>query len=354
MSGSDEVELAGYGELLEQVKDQVRTARVQAARTVNTELIGLYWQIGRLILDRQASQGWGTKVISRLAADLRAEFPGMRGFSQRNLVYMRTFATAFADAEQAITQQAVARLPWGHVTVLLDRVDEPTVRAWYAAQAAEHGWSRATLTHHIATGRHGRLGAAPNNFPATLPPAESELAREIVADPYDLDFLALDPGYTERELEDALVARLTHFVSELGAGFSFVGRQYRLAVGEQDYYLDLLFFHLGLRRFVVFELKVGGAEPEHLGKLNFYVNAVDDLLRRPEYGDGGSIGILLAADRDDVVVEYALRGMDTPLAVSTYTTHHALPDEVRPALPSPDDLADVVQDVQQHHDTRHQ
>lgn len=187
-----------------------------------------------------------------------------------------------------------------------------------------------------------------------MPPGESELAREIVADPYDLDFLALDPGYTERELEDALVARLTHFVTELGAGFSFVGRQYRLAVGGQDYDLDLLFFHLGLRRFVVFELKVGHAEPEHLGKLNFYVTAVDDLLRRPEHGDGGSIGILLAADRDDVVVEYALRGMDTPLAVSTYSTHHALPDEVRPALPSPDDLADVVHDVQQHHDTKHQ
>jgi predicted nuclease of restriction endonuclease-like (RecB) superfamily len=344
-SSSGAIEPAGYGELLEQVKTRVREARVQAARTVNTELITLYWQIGNLIRDRQASQGWGAKVISRLAADLRAEFPGMRGFSQRNLVYMRTFAGAFAAP---IAQQPVARLPWGHVTVLLDRVTDPDARVWYAAQAAEHGWSRATLTHHIATGRHDRLGSAPNNFLTTLPPADSELARDIVADPYDLDFLALDPGYTERDLEDALVSRLTHFVTELGAGFSFVGRQYRLTVGEQEYFADLVFFHLGLRRFVVFKLKVGRAEPEHLGKLNFYVNAVDDLLRQPDYGDGSTIGILLAADRDDVVVEYALRRMDTPLAVSTYTTHHALPEDLRPALPSPDDLADVVHEVQHH------
>ena len=185
--------------------------------------------------------------------------------------------------------------------VLLDKVTDHEARKWYAERAVEHGWSRAVLTHHIATNRHTRVGAAPNNFPATLAPVESDLAREIVQDPYDLDFLALDPGYTERELEEALVARMTHFFTELGDGFAFVGRQYRLPVGDQDYFIDLLFFHLGLRRYVVFELKVGRVEPEHLGKLNFYVNAVDDLLRRPEHGDGSSIGILLAADRDDIV-----------------------------------------------------
>lgn len=207
------------------------------------------------------------------------------------------------------------------------------------------------VTLHITTNRHARVGAAPNNFPATLAPAESDLAREIVHDPYNLNFLVLDSGYTERELEDALVARMTHFFTELGDGFAFVGRQYRLPVGEQDFFLDLLFFHLGLRRYIVFELKVGRVEPEHLGQLNFYVNAVDDLLRRPEHGDGSTIGILLAADRDDVVVEYALRGYETSLAVSTYTTHQALPEEVRPTLPSPDELAEVIRDVQRHHDT---
>jgi predicted nuclease of restriction endonuclease-like (RecB) superfamily len=345
---SGSVEPVGYAELLEQVKAQVRSSRVQAARAVNTELIGLYWQIGALILERQESEGWGSKVIGRLAADLRAEFPGMRGLSQRSLVYMRTFAAAF---EAPIAQQAAAQLPWGHVMVLLDKVGDHEARRWYATQAVEYGWSRAVLTHHIATRRHERVGAAPNNFPATLAVGESDLAREIVHDPYDLDFLSLDPGYTERELEDALVARMTHFFTELGDGFAFVGRQYRLPVGDQDFFIDLLFFHLGLRRYIVFELKVGRVEPEHLGKLNFYVNAVDDLLRRPEHGDGSTIGILLAADRDDVVVEYALRGYETPLAVSTYTTHRALPEEVRPALPSPDELAEVIREVNRHRTT---
>jgi len=329
---------ASYGELLEQVKTQVRTARVQAARVVNTELVVLYWRIGRLILSRQEGQGWGTRVIDRLAADLRTEFPGMRGFSPRSLAYMRRLAAAYPEE---ILQQSAAQLPWGHLMVLLDRVPDQQARDWYAAQAVEHGWSRAIMTHHIAADRHSRTGRAVTNFAAALPPG-SDLAHEIVADPYDLDFLTLDPDYSERDLEDALVAQLTEFLAELGAGFSFVGRQYRLPVGDSDFFVDLLFFHLGLRCFVVFELKVGPAQPGHLGQLHFYVNVVDDLLRRPEHGDGPTIGILLATDRNDTVVEYALRGYDTPLAVSTYTTHRALPSEVRDALPSPEELGDVV------------
>lgn len=338
-----------YGELLEQVKQQVRHARVQAARTVNTELIALYWQVGELILQRQSAQGWGSKVITRLAGDLRAEFPGMRGFSPRNLTYMRTFAHDYPDQDGPIAQQPVAQLPWGHLTVLLDKVSDPQTRGWYISQTIQHGWSRNVLTHHITNGRHTRVGTAPNNFPTTLAAGESDLVAEVIADPYDLDFLALDPGYTERQLEDALVAQLTHFIAELGAGFSFVGRQYRLPIGDQDYFLDLLFYHLGLRRFVVFELKIGPAEPEHLGKLNFYVNAVDDLLRRPEHGDHATIGILLAASRNNVVIQYALRGIDTPMAVSTYTTHQDLPDDIRPALPTPADLAGIVEEVRHDH-----
>jgi predicted nuclease of restriction endonuclease-like (RecB) superfamily len=281
----------------------------------------------------------GSRVIDRLAADLRTEFPGMRGFSPRSLAYMRRFAAAFPEE---ILQQPAAQLPWGHLMVLLDRVPDSQARDWYAAQAVEHGWSRAIMTHHIAADRHSRTGRAVTNFSAALPPG-SDLARELVADPYDLDFLTLDPDYSERDLEDALVAQLTEFLTELGAGFSFVGRQYRLPVGDSDFFVDLLFFHLGLRCFVVFELKVGPAEPGHLGQLHFYVNVVDDLLRRPEHGDGPTIGILLATDRNDVVVEYALRGYDTPLAVSTYTTHRALPGKVRDALPSPAELGDVVE-----------
>ncbi len=343
------MEPVGYAELLEQVKVRVRTSRVQAARAVNTELVGLYWHIGRLILDRQESEGWGSKVIGRLAADLRAEFAGMRGLSQRSLVYMRTFAAAL---EAPIAQQPAAQLPWGHIMVLLDKVTEPEARQWYAAQAVEHGWSRAVLTHHIVTtGTHGWVRHPTTSRPPWRLRSRTWRGRSSRT-PTTWTSWRLDPGYTERELEDALVARMTHFFTELGDGFAFVGRQYRLPVGEQEFFIDLLFFHLGLRRYIVFELKAGRVEPGHLGTLNFYVNAVDDLLRRPEHGDGSTIGILLAADRDDVVVEYALRGFETPLAVSTYTTHRSLPEEVRPALPSPDELAEVIRDVQRHnHET---
>lgn len=203
---------AGYGALLEDIKSQVRTARVHAARRVNTELILLYWKIGKLIRARQSEEGWGTRVIARLADDLRAEFPGMRGLSQRNLVYMRTLATEYPDP---IAQHPAAQLPWGHILVLLDRLPDPRVRDWYAGQAAHHGWSRATLVHHISSDRHLRVGAAPNNFPTTLPAHESDLAHEILQDPYNLDFLGLDAGYSERDLEDALIGRLTHFLTEL-------------------------------------------------------------------------------------------------------------------------------------------
>jgi predicted nuclease of restriction endonuclease-like (RecB) superfamily len=201
------------------------------------------------------------------------------------------------------------------------------------------------LTHHISSQRHLRVGNAPNNFPATLATHESDLARSILQDPYNLDFLNLDSGHSERELEDALISRLTHFLSELGAGFAFVGRQYKITAGERDYFLDLLFFHLELRRFVVFELKVGQSEPEHIGKLTFYVNVVEDQLRKPDHGDGTTIGIRLTSIRDDIVVEYALRGIDSPLAVSTYTTYRALPDDIRPSLPTAEDLVHALRDV---------
>jgi len=207
--------VVGYGQLLELVKSEVRAARVQAARAVNTELVVLYWRIGRLILDRQDAQGWGAGVTGRLAADLRAEFPTMRGLSPRNLAYMRAFAAAFDDGE--IVQQTVAQLPWGHVTVLLDKLNDPGERDFYATRAAAYGWSRAVLTHHITTGLHHRSGEAVTNFPATLG-RESDLITEIVQDPYNLDFLALEPGFSERHLEDALVARLTHFLASWGRG----------------------------------------------------------------------------------------------------------------------------------------
>ena len=337
-----EIEIGGpgYGALLTEIKAAVGAARLRAARVVNHAVVDLYWQVGHLILLRQDEEGWGTRVIDRLSVDLRTEFPGMRGFSARSLVYMRTLAKAYPGG---IAQEPLAQLPWSHITVLLDKVPNPEVRAWYAAKDVEHGWSAAVLSHHIGTGRHQRVGMAPNNFPQVLPPADSDQAREILQDPYALDFLALEPRHSERDLEDALVARLTRFLSELGTGFAFVGRQYKITVGTRDYFIDLLFYHLELRRFIVFELKAVAAEPEHIGKLNFYVNVVDDRLRKEQHGDRPTVGILLAAGRDDVAVQYYLQGLTTPLAVSTY---RALPDEVRPALPSSETLADLVRTTQ--------
>jgi predicted nuclease of restriction endonuclease-like (RecB) superfamily len=337
-----------YGTLLAEIKAAVGAARLRTARVVSHAVVDLYWQVGHLILQRQDEEGWGTRVIERLSVDLRTEFPGIRGFGVRSLVYMRTLANAYPEG---ITQEPLAQLPWSHITVLLDKVPNPEVRAWYAANDVQHGWSAAVLTHHIGTGRHDRVGVAPNNFPQVLASADSDQAREILQDPYALDFLALEPRHTERDLEDALVARLTRFLSELGTGFAFVGQQHKITVGSRDYFIDLLFYHLELRRFIVFELKAVAAEPEHIGKLNFYVNVVDAQLRKEQHGDRPTIGILLAADRDDVAVQYYLQGLTTPLAVSTY---RALPDEVRPALPSSETLADLVRRTQQEVATEHQ
>lgn len=334
--------VADYRQLLDDVLAEIRLARIRAGQAVNAERTLLYWRIGQLVQTRQQQEGWGTSVIDRLAADLAARFPGTRGWSPRNIRSMRILAEQYPTEELAA---AVANLPWGHLTVLMSQVPDTGARTWYAEQATRYGWSRSVLTHHIGTRRYERVGQAPDNFTTTVPTGEQDLVREVLADPYDLEFLALDPTHSERQLEDALVAKLSAFLTELGQGFAFVGRQYRLPVGEREFFADLIFFHLGLRRFVVFELKVGPVEPEHLGKLSFYVTAVDDQLRRPEHGDGPTIGILLAGHRDDVVVEYALRTVDAPLAVATYTTDRTLPADLRAALPSSAELADLVTDI---------
>lgn len=227
--------LVDYRQLLDEVMTEIRAARIRAGQAVNAERTMLYWRIGRLVQSRQQHDGWGASVIDRLAADLAAHFPGMRGWSPRNVRYMRTLAEAY-PAEELAT--AVADLPWGHLTLLMSQVPDPAARAWYAQQTTAYGWSRAVLTHHLTTGRYERVGQAPDNFTATVPAGEQDLVREVLADPYDLEFLALDPAHSERQLEDALVAKLSAFLTELGSGFAFVGRQYRLPVGDRDFYAD--------------------------------------------------------------------------------------------------------------------
>jgi predicted nuclease of restriction endonuclease-like (RecB) superfamily len=280
---------ADYAAWLAELKNRVHEARQRAALAVNGELVLLYWRIGRDILDRQARAGWGAKVIDRLARDLRVAFPEMKGFSPRNLKYMRAFAEAWPRRE--FVQGPLARLPWYHHLALLDKLDDPQARRWYAAQAVEHSWSRNVLVMQIETRAKERAGRAVTNFPARLPAPQSDLARETLKDPYRLDFLGLGADAQEREIETALIKHVTEFLLELGAGFAFVGRQVLLSVGGEEFFIDLLFYHLKLRRYIVIELKAGEFKPEHLGQLGFYLTAVDAQIKREQ--DLPSIGLLL-------------------------------------------------------------
>ncbi|WP_353076130.1 PDDEXK nuclease domain-containing protein [Stenotrophomonas sepilia] len=320
----------GYSDWLSELKGRIHTAQQRAVLAVNRELVELYWQIGRDILARQAEQGWGAKVIERLAHDLRAAFPDMKGFSPRNLKYMRAFAEAWPDAE--IVQQAAAQLPWGHNLVLLDRLKAPMERLAYAHAAIEYGWSRNMLNIHIETRLLERTGKAITNFDQRLPAPQSDLAIESLKDPYRFDFLGLGEEAQEREIEKALVQHVTDFLLELGAGFAFVGRQVLLDVGGEEFFIDLLFYHLKLRCYVVIELKAGRFKPEHLGQLGFYLTAVDRQVKHAQ--DNPSIGLLLCKSKNKVVAEYALGDKSQPMGIAEYKLVESLPKELQTSLPS--------------------
>lgn len=329
----------GYGALLAALKEQIRSAQVRAALAVNRELVLLYWQIGREILGRQKQEGWGAKVIARLAQDLKQEFPEMKGLSRTNLLYMRAFAAAWTDEQ--IVQQVVGQIPWGHNVRLLDKVSDREQRLWYAQQTIAHGWSRAVLDHQIETKLYQRQGKAITNFEATLPSPHSDLANQLLKDPYTFDFLSLGAQAQERDLENALVERIRDFLLELGVGFAFVGSQYHLEVGGEDFYLDLLFYHLRLRCYVVIDLKMGDFKPEYSGKMSFYVSVVDDLLRHPE--DRPTIGLILCRFRNQTIAEYALRDVNKPIAIARY--QQELPEELREVLPSIEQLEAALDEM---------
>lgn len=331
----------GYADWLAELKQRIHAAQQRATLAVNRELVLLYWQIGQDILARQASQGWGSKVVDRLARDLRNAFPDMKGFSPRNLKYMRAFAEAWPDGE--FVQAALAQLPWYHQLALLDKLQTAEERQWYAAQALENGWSRNVLVMQIESGLRQRTGSAITNFSQRLPRPQSDLARESLKDPYRLDFLGLGKEAQERAIEDALVKHVTQFLMELGAGFAFVGRQVHVEVGDKDFYIDLLFYHLKLRCYVVVELKAGEFQPEYAGKLNFYLSAVDSQLRHPS--DNPSLGLLLCKNRDTVVAEYALRDMNKPIGVAEYQLVQALPKELQTDLPRIEDIESELRDA---------
>ena len=328
----------GYPEFLQELKTRIRGAQIRAAFAVNRELILLYWSVGRDILVRQQAEGWGTKVIDRLAKDLQTEFPGVEGFSPRSLKYMRSFAEAWT--EEPIVQQLAAQLPWGHHMVLLDRLKDQPAREWYLKAAVEHGWSRNVLVHHISAQLQERQGKALTNFSRTLPPEDSDLAEQILKDPYNFDFLTLASTAKERELERGLLTHLRDLLLELGRGFAFVGSQVPLEVGGRSFYIDLLFYHLRLHCYFVIELKAVEFEPEHAGKLNFYISAVDEIMRTPV--DGPTIGLLLCESRSGPVVEYALQNIAQPIGVSTYRVTRELPAPIREEVPTVEDLEEVV------------
>jgi len=324
----------GYEDFLRDLKQRIRSAQVGAALAVNRELVLLYWRIGRGILDRQNEAGWGAKVIERLAADLHTEFPVMKGFSRTNLLYMRAFAEAWP--EESFVQQVVGQIPWGHNLRILDLVKTPLEREWYAHQTIANGWSRNVLVHQIESGLHKRQGSALTNFERTLPAPQSELTQQIIKDPYNFDFLTLGSEAQERDLERGLLAHLQKFLLELGVGFAFVGRQYPIEVGGEDFRLDLLFYHLKLRAYVVLDLKMDSFKPEYAGKMNFYLSAVDDLVKHPD--DQRSIGIILCKSRNAVVAEYALRDTTKPIGISEYRVTASLPAPLKGNLPTIEEL----------------
>jgi len=357
-----------YGNLLSGIETRIRQAQVKATLSANAEMIAMYWDVGRMIYERQQHEGWGTGVIPRLAKDIRNELPKVKGFSERNIGYMIRLAREYGDpailqqavaklqppenkdvlrAPQAvaqlpvnehsvIVQRLVAQIPWGHNILLMERVKDLSSRFWYMEQTIQNGWSRDTLGLMIKSSAHLRQGKAVSNFSLTLPDPQSDLARQSLKDPYIFDFLTLTEPFNEREMETELIKHLEKFLLELGAGFSFVGRQYQLTISDKDFYIDLLFYHLKLRCFIVIELKKGDFKPEYAGKMNFYCSAVDDLLKHQT--DQPTIGLVLCQTKDRILAEYALRDVHKPIGISEYELTRSLPDNLKSSLPSIEEI----------------
>lgn len=332
-----------YQDWVKMLKTRIQAAQQRAVLAVNQELLQLYWQIGRDILLRQQEQGWGSKVIERLAQDLRSAFPDLKGFSRANLLYMRSFAENWPDFHSdPIVQQAVGQIPWGHNLVLVSKLKTREARLAYAELCRQNGWSRNVLVHQIETRLLDRQGSAVSNFSATLPEPQSELVQQTFKDPYVFDFLNLGTEAKERDIEAALTRQITSFLLELGAGFAFVGRQAHLEVDGEDYFIDLLFYHLQLRCYIVIELKSGDFKPEYVGKLSFYLSAVDSQIKAD--ADAPSVGLLLCKSRKKVTAEYALRDNNKPIGIAEYQIGNKLPEELGRQLPSIERIVQTVLD----------
>lgn len=360
-----------YGQILQNLKEKIRQARLRASVVLNTQLLQVYWEIGQTILEQQKELGWGAKIIDRLAADLKIEFEDMKGLSARNLKYMRAFAEAYPQFMQPLVAQVqnpdnqfteivqvepaqlenqsinklvqvpLAQLTWYHHTTLLDKVKEPEVRIFYIQKAVENGWTRDMLVNQIESGLYNRQGALTHNFKQTLPDYQSELTQQLFKDPYQFDFLMLGAAAKERDLENAIINQITKVLIELGDGFAFMGRQYRLEAGGQEYFLDLLFYHTKLRRYVVIDLKIGDFLPEYAGKMNFYLGVTDDKLKGAM--DEPSIGLILCKTKNRIIAEYALRDTSKPIGIAEYRINERLPEDIKGELPSIEELEDKLE-----------
>lgn len=366
-------EIVQYNNLLKDIKERVRKAQLRASLSANAEMLATYWDVGRLIYHLQKQKGWGAGVIPRLSRDLKNELPGVKGFSERNMRSMVTFYKEYQDV--TIWQPAVAKfhdkldrqplaakldidencpsamiwaknvefktnhffsVTWTHHIILLEKIKDREVRFWYLQQIIENGWSKESLIDMIKKGIHLRQGKAATNFNLTLPPAQSALAKEMLKDPYIFDFTTLTTEYTERELETELVKNVEKFLIELGSGFAFVGRQFKLEISDRDFYLDLLFYHLKMRCFVVIDLKRGEFLPEYAGKMNFYCSAVDDLLKHP--ADQPTVGLILCQHKDQLFAEYTLKDIQKPIGISEYELTRILPENLKSSLPSVEEI----------------
>jgi len=366
-----------YSLILQDLKEKIRQARLRASVVVNAQLLQVYWEIGQTILEQQKKMGWGAKIIDRLASDLRIEFDDMKGLSIRNLKYMRAFAEAYPQFGQPpvaqiqspenqniafvqvqpaqmenqsldeIVRVPFAQLTWYHHTTLLDKVKDPEIRQFYIQKTVEGGWTRDMLVHQIESGLHKRQGALTHNFQQTLPDYQSELTQQLFKDPYNLDFIMLGLAAKERDLENAIISHITKVLIELGDGFAFMGRQYRLEAGGQEYFLDLLFYHTKLRRHVVIDLKIGDFLPEYAGKMNFYLGVTDDKLKGPQ--DEASIGLILCKTKNKIIAEYALRDTSKPIGIAEYRINERLPENIKGELPSIEEIEEKLdQEIQEN------
>lgn len=328
---------ADYLDTIHEIKATIKKAQYKATLKVNSELLLLYYHIGQAINRHKV---WGNKFIENLSRDLRLEYPDAKGYSVRNLKYMAKFAETYPDKE--FVQQVVAQIPWGHNVVIMDKVLTEDERTWYLKECAENGWSRNVLVHQIESNLYARQATADkiSNFENRLPAQQSELATQMMKDPYIFDFIPFKADMLERDIEKAMVTDVTKLLLELGAGFAFLGNQYHLNVGGEDFYLDLLFYNLKLRCYVVIELKTGDFKPEYAGKLNFYLSAVDNILKTEQ--DAPTIGLLLCKSKNDLIAEYALRDINKPIGVSEYRITDEIPEKFRQQLPSIEDIKNRI------------